>query len=201
MMGTRRRLRLVRPAARRDSTAMSDHAPRIVTDVRLSHALSCWQRWRQGTDWPCRGDIDPDELHLLLPNLFVVEAVDGGRRFRYVLTGTTIRNTLHFELSGRYFDELFQGDILARNEAAYRSVIGGHGHYATQVWSQHGRPVIRFRRLLLPLASDRLHIDGVLGFALYDHLPGHDGKPIDHIHDPVTITVEEECPIDLAAPV
>ena len=180
---------------------MSEQAPQTVADARLSHALSCWRHWRHEHDWPTRADIDPEELRLLLPNLFVVEAIDGGRRFRYALAGATVRNMLGFELTGRHFDELFQGDILARNEAAYRAVIAGHGHHAVQLWMQRGRPVIRFRRLLLPLASDRLHIDGVLGFALYDHLPGHDGKPIDHIHDPVTITVEEECPIDLAAPV
>src|SRR3546814_7474632 len=93
-----------------------------------------------------------------------------------------------------------QGDILARNEAAYRAVIGGRGEYAIQRWEQRGRPVIRFRRLLLPLASDRRRIDGVLGFALYDLLPDHDGKPIDHIHDPVTIVPEQETILDMNLP-
>lgn len=176
---------------------MSDQAPQTVTDARLSHALSCWRHWRHGHDWPTRADIDADELRLLLPNLFVAEAVDGGRRFRYALAGATVRNTLGFELTGRHFDELFQGDILARNEAAYRAVIAGHGHYAVQLWMQRGRPVIRFRRLLLPLASDRQRIDGVLGFALYDHLPDYDGKPIDHLRDPVTIVPEQEDLFDL----
>ncbi|MFC3675249.1 PAS domain-containing protein [Ferrovibrio xuzhouensis] len=179
---------------------MSEQTPQTVTDARLSHALSCWQHWRCNHDWPTRADIDSDELRLLLPNLYVVEAVDGGRRFRYVLAGATIRNTLHFELSGRYFDELFQGDILERNMAAYHAVIGGRGEYAIQRWEQRGRPVIRFRRLLLPLASDRQCIDGVLGFALYDLLPDHDGKPIDHIHDPVTIVPEQEAILDLNPP-
>src|SRR3546814_11799340 len=95
--------------------------------------------------------------------MVVLQASDGSRRFRYVLACATIRNTLHFELSGRYFDELFQGDILARNEAAYRAVIGGRGEHAIQRWEQRGRPVIRFRRLLLPLASDPRRIASVLG--------------------------------------
>lgn len=179
---------------------MSDQAPRIVADARLSHALSCWQRWRRDSDWPTRADIDPDELRLLLPNLYVVAAVDGGRRFRYMLAGAVVRNTLGFELSGRYLEDLFQGDALARNAAAYRMVIGGYGHLAVQLWEQRGRPIIRFRRLLLPLADDRRHIDGVLGFALYDHLPGHDGKPVDHLRDPVTIMPEQESEFDLRAP-
>jgi hypothetical protein len=56
---------------------------------------------------------------------------------------------------------------------------------------------MQFRRLLLPMAADRIRIDLVLGFALYDPLEGHDGRPIDHLRDPVTITPVEEKVIDL----
>ncbi|MFN3401551.1 MAG: hypothetical protein ACK4Z4_14530, partial [Ferrovibrio sp.] len=67
-----------------------------------------------------------------------------------------------------------------------------------QTWSQRGRPVMRYRRLLLPMAADHMRIDMVLGFALYDPLEGHDGEPIDHIRDPVTMTVLTEKTIELA---
>lgn len=176
---------------------MSEQRPQTVADARLSHALSCWQRWRRDRDWPTRADIDPDQLRLLLPNIFIVEAIDGGRRFRYVLAGATVRNTLGFELSGCYVDELFSGEQLARGEAAYHLALGGQGHSAVQRWMQHGQPVIRFRRLLLPLASDRQHIDTILGFALYDRLSGNEHQPIDHIRDPVTIETEQETLLDL----
>jgi len=179
---------------------MTVQSPAIVADARLSHALSCWQRWRQGQEWPTRADIDPADLRLLLANLFVVEAVDGGDRFRYALAGKTVRDTLGFELSGQYLEDLFHGETLDRAMANYRTVLAGLGHYSVQRWLQRGRPIIRFRRLLLPLASDRSHIDGILGFALYDHLPDHDGKPVDHFHDPVTIETEQEAPLALGPP-
>jgi hypothetical protein len=167
-------------------------------DARLAHVLSCWQRWRGANLWPARDDIDPADLRQILPNLFLVEAVDDGARFRYILSGAAVRQQLGFELSGRYLDDTFAGVQLERITANYRTVISGYGHYALQHWSQRDRPVMQYRRLLLPMAADRSRIDLVLGFALYDPLDGHDGQPIDHIRDPVTTTVVTEKTIDLA---
>lgn len=168
-----------------------------VEDARLAHVLSCWQRWRGVNLWPARDDIDPSDLRQILPNLFMVEAIDGGARFRYILSGATVRQQLGFELSGRYLDDTFSGVQLDRATANYRVVISGCGHYALQHWSQRGHPVMQFRRLLLPMAADRVHADLVLGFALYDPLEDHDGQPIDHLRDPVAVMPIEERVIDL----
>ncbi len=173
-------------------------SPQAVDDARLAHVLSCWQRWRGANLWPARDDIDPADLRQLLPNLFMVEAVDGGARFRYILSGATVRQQLGFELSGRYLDETFSGVQLERAAHDYRTVITGCAHYALQHWSQRGRQIMQFRRLLLPVAVDRIRIDLVLGFALYDPLQDHDGEPIDHLRDPVTVTPIEERAIPLA---
>lgn len=172
-------------------------APQGVDDARLAHVLSCWQRWRGVNLWPARDDIDPTDLRQILPHLFLVEAADGGARFRYILSGATVRQQLGFELSGRYLDDIFTGVQLERATVDYRTVISGHGHYALQHWSQRGRPIMQFRRLLLPMAADRNRIDLVLGYALYDPLEDHDGQPIDHIRDPVTVTAIEQRVIDL----
>jgi hypothetical protein len=172
-------------------------APQGVDDARLAHVLSCWQRWRGVNLWPARDDIDPTDLRQILPNIFMVEVIDGGARFRYILSGATVRQQLGFELSGRYLDDTFTGAQLEHATSNYRAVLSGFGHYALQHWSQRGRPVMQFRRLLLPIATDRRHIDLVLGFALYDPLEDHDGQPIDHLRDPVSVTAMEERVIDL----
>jgi hypothetical protein len=167
-----------------------------VEDARLAHVLSCWQRWRGSNLWPARNDIDPDDLRQILPNLFMVEAIDGGERFRYILSGATVRQQLGFELSGRYLDDTFTGAQLERATADYRTVISGGGLYTLQIWSQRGRPVMQYRRLLLPMAADHMHINLVLGFALYDPLQNH-SEPIDHLRDPVTMEVIDEKTIPL----
>ncbi|WP_300299666.1 PAS domain-containing protein [Ferrovibrio sp.] len=176
---------------------MTANPPSLVDDAKLSYVLSCWQRWREGHAWPAREDIDPLDLKRLLPNLFLLESIDGGRRFRFILAGQTVRENLGFELSQRFLDDLFSGEQLARAEAYYRLVITGHGHYAVQHWLQRDRPVMEFRRLLLPLAADRGHINGIFGFALYDRLDGSLGKPVDHLNDPVSITTLSAQTIEL----
>jgi hypothetical protein len=169
----------------------------LVEDARLAHVLSCWQRWRDPHRWPARDDIDPLDLKLLLPNIFMVAAVNDGTRFRYVLSGAAVRQQLGFELSGQHLDEVFIGAQFERITENYRAVLAGSGHYVVQNWAQRGRLVMQFRRLLLPMAADRSRIDLVLGFALYDPLEGHDGRLIDHPRDPVTTTVLSETTIDL----
>lgn len=172
-------------------------APRqLVDDARLSHVLSCWQRWRGSRRWPARDDIDPLDLKQLLPNIFLI-AVEGNR-LRYVLSGKAVREENGLELSNRYLDEMYTGAQFQRVDSNYRTVLSGKGHHVLQRWSQRNRPVMEFRRLLLPMATDHQHIDGVLGFGLYDRLEGHDGQPINHAHDPVTTTVlrEDILPLD-----
>lgn len=176
---------------------MKTSPQQLVDDARLSHVLSCWQRWRGSQLWPARDDIDPLDLKQLLPNIFIVGAAKDGTRFRYLLTGVAVREQLGFELSEKYFDEIFTGDQLRRITGHYQAVIAGAGHYVVQLWTQRKRPIMQFRRLLLPMATDRTRIDTVLGFALYDRLAGHDGRPIDHMHDPVTTEILNEATFDL----
>lgn len=168
---------------------MAVDLPALTQDAKLSYVLSCWQRWRDVHAWPAREDIDPLDLKALLPNLFLLESIDAGRRFRFLLAGRTVRENLGFELSHRHLDELFSGEQLAQAEKPYRQVIAGQGHYGVQHWLQRDRPVMEFRRLLLPLATDRQHIDGVLGYGLYERLDGNAGSPVDHLNDPVSITM------------
>jgi hypothetical protein len=174
--------------------------PGLKEDARLSYAISCWHRWRGHRPCPMRSDLDPLDFKQLLPNLFLVEQLPAdGDRFRYVLSGETVRNTLGFELSGRYLDDLFTGEMLARAQVHYRSVLAGNGHFTIQQWMRRGALVLEFRRLLLPLIGDSGRIDTVMGLGLYDRSDGMVGRPVDHVTDPVTIVQISDCPIPLNA--
>lgn len=177
-------------------------SPQLKDDARLSYALSAWHRWRGSKRWPARTDIDPLDFRKLLPNLFLVEVSPDRKRFRYTLSGETVRQNLGFELSGRYLEDLFHDNQLERIAASYRSVaVEGQAQYMLQHWSRRGQPVMQYRRLLLPLAGETgRQIDLILGVALYDPMAGHDGQPIDHITDPVEITIVTEQPIPLDDP-
>lgn len=170
---------------------MAAFLPESVTDARLSHALSCWQRWRGSHACPARSDVEPADLDSLLPNLFMADLLADGR-IRYTLAGRTVRDQLGFELTGLHADELFAGGDLDRINRIYGELRGGNGHVSVQRWLRQGEPVMRFRSLLLPLATDRRRPDSMLGFALYERLDGRPHEPIDHIRNPVTIEIEQD---------
>jgi len=172
-------------------------------DARLSYMLSAWHRWRGPKRWPGRADIDPADFRKLLPNLFMVEVEGTGaqRRFRFILSGETVRQNLGFELGSRYLEDLFHDDQLVRIRASYQHVLTGHAHYVLQHWSRRKRLLMQFRRLLLPLAGARDDEIGlILGFALYDRMDSQNADPIDHITDPVTVDIITEQTIALDDP-
>lgn len=172
--------------------------PRLQDDARLSYALNSWYRWRGNKRLPGRADINADDFRRLLPNIYLLErAADG--RWRFILSGATVRNHLGFELSGRYLEDLFDAEQLDRTKKAYDAVLRGNADYMLQTWSRQGRPVMQFRRLLLPLASDSGdEVALIMGIAFYDPLAGHDGNPINHLSDPVDIAIQTEEIIPLA---
>lgn len=170
-------------------------------DARLSYLLTAWHRWRGAKRWPARSDIDPIDFRKILPNVFIVEATPDRKRFRFILSGETVRQNLGFELGSRYLEDLFHDDQLARIKASYEQVLAGDAHYVLQHWSRRGKALMQFRRLLLPLTGERDdRVDLILGFALYDRMDGHDNNPIDHITDPVTVTIVTEQSIPLGLP-
>lgn len=170
-------------------------------DARLSYLLTAWHRWRGAKRWPSRSDIDPIDFRKILSNVFIVETTPDRKRFRFILSGETVRQNLGFELGSRYLEDLFHDDQLVRIEASYRSVLNGDAHYVLQHWSRRGKPLMQFRRLLLPLTGEQDdRVDLILGFALYDRVDGNDRDPIDHITDPVTVTIVTEQPIPLDDP-
>jgi hypothetical protein len=170
-------------------------------DARLSYMLTAWHRWRGNKRWPTRADIDPVDFRQLLPNLFIVEVTPERNRFRFILSGETVRQNLGFELGSRYLEDLFHDDQLARIEASYRSVLDGNAHFVLQHWSRRGKLLMQFRRLLLPLAGENPdRVDLILGFALYDRMDAQDRDPIDHITDPVSVAVISEQAIPLDRP-
>jgi len=64
---------------------------------------------------PRRGDLDPIEIPLLLPNIMLVD-VEEPRRFRYRLIGTDCTQSHGFDATGRYLDEVLR-------DMAYRTFV------------------------------------------------------------------------------
>jgi hypothetical protein len=73
--------------------------------IHRLHAYWLHQRDKRGGLLPQRGDIAPDQIKDLLPNIMIVDVERDPMRFRYRLVGTRVvriqRRGIHRPLSGR----------------------------------------------------------------------------------------------------
>jgi hypothetical protein len=142
------------------------------SDAVLGPAFDYWQSKCGIRTMPCRRDIDPTEIPRLLPNIQLTELVDGGKRIRYRLAGTEIVNAYGAELTGKYFDEVFNGERLRFVEDNYRVIC------------QEKRPILVCNRYLsardaqlvctrvvMPLSEDDVSVNQCLT-AMSFHFPG-----------------------------
>lgn len=91
--------------------------PPLDNDPVLTALHSYWDHQRRGRTVPDRRDIDPVDIGPgLLPNVALVDVVDGGARFRNRLVGTAIVERWGFETTGRFLDEIM-------SESSYREFI------------------------------------------------------------------------------
>jgi hypothetical protein len=134
-------------------------------DPILGPALAYWQRIRAGRTMPLKRDLDPvDVPPKLLPHLQIIEVVDGGRRFRYRLIGTSLVETYGKDYTGTHADELVSGERLRFIHAVYQAVCA----IKAPVFSHNCYHTIRHtdlfaNRIYMPLSDHGAEVDFILG--------------------------------------
>ena len=121
-----------------------------------------WRSKLGGRPMPRRADIDPTEIPALLPHVALIGVEEAPRRLFFRLIGTHITNSLGRNNTGRYFDEYYDGPMLADLVSLYGVVL------------QSKTPVRHFGKALY---SDKKHRD-------YEsvHLPlSDDGRTVNII--------------------
>jgi hypothetical protein len=144
-------------------------------DRRWALLLEYWNRLAQRLSrMPRRGDIDPLDLPVdLLPNVFLVDVVrEAGApapRFRFRLLGTAItaRETVR---PGQFLDESLKGktpnDITPQYLACLERRVSIRG--TNLAWDHPTKEFITYHVMLLPLSSDGVEVDTLLGLAVYE---------------------------------
>ena len=123
--------------------------------------------------YPARAEIDPFQLGTkLLPNVFLVDIVDGPRattRFRFRLLGEAIQDR-ETTRPGAYLDQLGSTTDIAEIERHYRATIAGNIRIRTAslVWNDARKDMFKYSVLMLPLADDGVNVTHLIGLALYD---------------------------------
>ena len=138
-------------------------------DPVLGPALTYWTAKRGGRLMPRKRDIDPIEIPAkIVPNLQLIDVIDGGARFRYRLIGTATVDAYGEDFTGRYADEMFPAELRHFIHGIYRQVCAGRAplFLSNRYISAKGFELAS-KRIYMPLADANgavSHIFGVLRF-------------------------------------
>jgi hypothetical protein len=136
-------------------------------DVRLiDDLITYWDRKRAGRIGPRRADIDPSEIVVHLPHIFMLDMLDGGQDFRYRLVGTRIVEGLGRDNTGKRLSEVYRDrpQALAQLKAVFRLPVDrkvpifARGHIFWLPEAQYRR----FTGASMPLSDDGATVNIVL---------------------------------------
>ncbi len=130
----------------------------------LSKLLAYWNEKRGRRRMSSRADIDPLDLPKHLGHLCLVDIEHDPLRLRYRLIGAAITETMGRDMTGRYFDDIYEDDILRDSVAAHAWIVEhraplrmfGHALYSSKSY-------YLYEILNLPLSDDGETVNMVFG--------------------------------------
>jgi hypothetical protein len=139
-------------------------------DPILGSALAYWIKKRSARLMPCKRDIDPTEIPpKVLPNLQIIDVIDGGARFRYRLVGTALVDAYGSDFSGKYLDEMFLDTRLNFVQSIYRTVAKSKMPLFSRNKYHTPKNVDLFAlRVCMPLSNDDWNVHHILGVLRFE---------------------------------
>ena len=129
-------------------------------------ALDYWNAKRGARPMPSRRDLDPIEMKPFLPQVMLLEVIEGGQDFHCRVIGSDIRERIGFEMTGRRLSELNGEPAVVRAiMEEYREVVrlrrptAARHNFVNRVT---GRPKV-YERLTTPLSDDGEAINMLFG--------------------------------------
>lgn len=146
----------------------------------LHSLFDYWNKKRGEQRFMLRSQLEPREIASLLPLLFILEVQQEPRRYLIQLMGTEIVTRFGGDYTGWYMDELDLGAIKKKVLAGYDHVVDHvEPHLEFAEFTQRGRGRIQVERLALPMSTDGLTVDLILGSVIH--------VPLDALDLPTTI--------------
>jgi hypothetical protein len=138
---------------------------------RLIELYQYWLDKRGDRIAPSRAALQPEEITHLLPQIFLIDVVDGPRRFRFRLVGTAIVEVFGDDPTGRFVDEL---ELNLPKEEMLEQYLGALRERCP-LWRRwrYTKPdgrLLEYERLILPLSSHGNSIDMLLCGAASQHI-------------------------------
>jgi hypothetical protein len=161
-----------------------------ITEPALLEIAAYWDKVCGARRMPAWRDIDAYALAPHLPIIWTWRYDLARETFVGRLAGEEINAMLGVSIRGKTIEECFSPDVVAVVRQRYRAVMDGPAFMFSygKVFANAGRSG-QGERIVLPLADDGVHPDGVLGATVYrlGLVPtARDGVRIDHHNEIVT---------------
>jgi len=135
--------------------------PAAIGHDALRDLYRAWAALPRPTGLPAKADLDPVAIRSCLGNVALAE-VELPFRVRYRLVGTGLVRLWGRELTNRYVDEVYPGDIARELLADYARVVGARQPlYTERVFNLVVRR-LGYYRLMLPMTWKGLAADIVM---------------------------------------
>lgn len=163
-------------------TVLDVAAASQIADPMLSRLYAYWNGKRGGKPFPGRSDLDPVDIPLLLPSIFLVEVHHDPFDLMFRLAGTVLTGCYGSELTGRSLIELPSTRASDLFREAARTVHAGHPVLLSGPVTTLAESYRRAEHLLLPLGECPDRVDMLVGGAIFraypvgerpDHARGH----------------------------
>lgn len=153
--------------------SMWDYDAFAATVQRPQHKklLEYWRSKAPPGRLPTRQSIDPLDLPELLPWMILYDVAweDTTPRFRFRLVGTGNVQRYGRDATGLWFEEAYEGDILASQLAVFTEVAASaKPSLMRNRLPIEGREFVEYDRLILPLASDGQTVDMLMALMIFD---------------------------------
>lgn len=126
--------------------------------------LEYWVSKNHAGRYPGRSAIEPREIIHILPHIFIVDRLDGGKSdYRFRLVGTQIV-AIEGECTGRLLSEMFPDrDRYSEIWKQYDECCLGVTYVRYQNLGWKGKKYIDYETVLLPLRGDGGNVDYLIG--------------------------------------
>lgn len=133
-----------------------------IIDDRHRALLDYWIGKRAQRAMPDRADIDPIDIPKLLPDIGLLDVIDGGRRFYFRVVGSNINRSFGHDYTGHYLDDVAPIGYSQFITLLYRKVVQTRCPvYSLGKCRYRDSSVRSIQRLLLPLTKGGKEADQI----------------------------------------
>jgi hypothetical protein len=142
--------------------------PAAIREPRLKRLYDYWCAARRERRFPSRRDIDPLDFPYVLGSLMLVDVVREPLRFWVRLHGTEMVARAHYDLTGKFLDELPISEFRDYTIMRCRELVEG----PQPLWVQHDRELddrrYRYQALWLPFSDDDATVAMLMCALIYE---------------------------------